>query len=175
MKRLHSVYEYEFRKDIPYQQLRSFKARPTVKIIIENDKGEIACVSNKMNDFIQLPGGGIEKGESLREAARREAKEEAGSLIKNLHLAYYLEDFRFRNKKKYKNFCFTSLLKEDLGRLFLTDKEKKQGMRLHWIHKNKLLDIFSAQKKLVELQDVGFYHTSFNMIRDFYFMKEYLA
>lgn len=61
---------------------------PTVDIIIETSKG-IVLIERKIEPFgWALPGGHVEYGESLEEAAVREAKEETGldiKLIKQFH------------------------------------------------------------------------------------------
>lgn len=53
--------------------------RHTVTAIILNDKGEVLGVSRKEDhtDF-GLPGGKVDDGETLKEAIKREVKEETG-------------------------------------------------------------------------------------------------
>jgi nucleoside triphosphatase len=52
---------------------------PTVGIFIFNQKGEVLLLrSHKWPDAYVVPGGHVELGERLEEAAAREAKEETG-------------------------------------------------------------------------------------------------
>jgi 8-oxo-dGTP pyrophosphatase MutT (NUDIX family) len=51
---------------------------PSVNVIVENDKGEILIIRRADNDNWALPGGAIDLGESLTEAAIRETSEETG-------------------------------------------------------------------------------------------------
>jgi 8-oxo-dGTP pyrophosphatase MutT (NUDIX family) len=51
---------------------------PSVNVIVENDKGEILMIRRTDNDNWAVPGGAIDLGESVREAAIRETKEETG-------------------------------------------------------------------------------------------------
>ncbi len=55
--------------------------KPTVSALILNDKNEVLLTHNKSHgpDFWKLPQGGVEPGESLEEAIKREMKEELGS------------------------------------------------------------------------------------------------
>lgn len=56
-----------------------------VGVLIYNQKNEILLVKNpKFLDLWTIPGGKIDKGERMEEAARREIKEETGLEINNL-------------------------------------------------------------------------------------------
>lgn len=51
---------------------------PSVNVVVTNEAGEILLIRRSDNDNWALPGGGIEIGESLTQAAIREVKEETG-------------------------------------------------------------------------------------------------
>jgi ADP-ribose pyrophosphatase YjhB (NUDIX family) len=51
---------------------------PSVNVIVENDKGEILLIQRSDNGNWALPGGAIDIGESLTQAAIREVHEETG-------------------------------------------------------------------------------------------------
>jgi ADP-ribose pyrophosphatase YjhB (NUDIX family) len=51
---------------------------PSVNVVVENDQGEILLIRRSDNDNWALPGGAIDIGESLTQAAIREVKEETG-------------------------------------------------------------------------------------------------
>jgi 8-oxo-dGTP pyrophosphatase MutT (NUDIX family) len=60
-----------------------------VQVVIVNEEGLVCLVSRKHDhsDF-GLPGGKVDEGESPREAARRECKEETGITVTNLRLVF---------------------------------------------------------------------------------------
>jgi len=51
---------------------------PSVNVVVTNDAGEILMIRRTDNDNWALPGGAIDLGESLSQAAVRETKEETG-------------------------------------------------------------------------------------------------
>src|SRR5262249_37749006 len=51
---------------------------PSVNVVVENDKGEILLIQRSDNGNWALPGGAIDIGESLTQAAIREVQEETG-------------------------------------------------------------------------------------------------
>ena len=51
---------------------------PSVNVVVTNDQGEILLIKRSDNDNWALPGGAIDLGESLTQAAVRETKEETG-------------------------------------------------------------------------------------------------
>ena len=51
---------------------------PSVNVVVENGRGEILLIRRSDNDNWALPGGAIDLGESMTQAAVREVKEETG-------------------------------------------------------------------------------------------------
>src|SRR6266568_8352985 len=51
---------------------------PSVNVVVTNDTGEILLIKRSDNDNWAVPGGAIDIGESMTEAAVRETKEESG-------------------------------------------------------------------------------------------------
>lgn len=51
---------------------------PSVNVVVVNDAGEILMIRRSDNDNWAVPGGAIDLGESVAQAAIRETKEESG-------------------------------------------------------------------------------------------------
>jgi ADP-ribose pyrophosphatase YjhB (NUDIX family) len=51
---------------------------PSVNVAVTNDAGELLLIRRSDNDNWALPGGAVDLGESLTEAAIRETREESG-------------------------------------------------------------------------------------------------
>lgn len=52
--------------------------RVALRALIRNDKGEILIVKEKSHDWWDLPGGGLDYGESIEDGLKRELVEEVG-------------------------------------------------------------------------------------------------
>ncbi|MCX6155155.1 MAG: NUDIX hydrolase [Candidatus Kapabacteria bacterium] len=66
-----------------------------VRAIIRNDQGQIACLKQRLKDGYcwVVPGGGVERGETLQEALAREVAEETGMTIQGGKLVAIREIF----------------------------------------------------------------------------------
>lgn len=51
---------------------------PSVNVVVTNDGGDILMIRRTDNDNWAIPGGAVDLGESVRQAAVRETKEETG-------------------------------------------------------------------------------------------------
>ena len=51
---------------------------PSVNVVVVNDAGEVLMIRRSDNDNWAVPGGAIDLGESMVEAAVRETREESG-------------------------------------------------------------------------------------------------
>ena len=71
------VYAYELMKNNKFFR----KARA---IIIKGDK--IVVLRNKNSSRVFIPGGGIDNGEGLKQAVRREAMEETGAICRPIKI-----------------------------------------------------------------------------------------
>ena len=51
---------------------------PSVNVVVANDSGEILLIRRSDNDNWAVPGGAVDLGESVAQAAIRETREESG-------------------------------------------------------------------------------------------------
>jgi ADP-ribose pyrophosphatase YjhB (NUDIX family) len=51
---------------------------PSVNVVVANDQGEILLIRRTDNDNWTLPGGAMDIGESIKDAAVREVKDKTG-------------------------------------------------------------------------------------------------
>jgi 8-oxo-dGTP pyrophosphatase MutT (NUDIX family) len=88
-----------------------------VRLILVKDQA-VLLVKHTYQRHWYLPGGGVKKGETIKEAARREADEEFGAKLGDLHLSGVYTNFY-----EYKNDHVVVLSCEDFSVTGKTDRE----------------------------------------------------
>ena len=68
-----------------------------VRVVIQNEKGELLVIFQKKWNCWVFPGGKIEKGETPEEAAKREVFEETNLIIEDLEVVVE-QTFPFNNQ-----------------------------------------------------------------------------
>ncbi len=144
--------------------------RQTVKVIIENDKGEIALITNPVHKLFSLPGGGAES-DDLEKEAKREALEETNYFVEIKEKIANLEEFRNRNAKRYFTTCFSAKVKKESKEDLRTEEEKQNGLETKWFPREEALKIMEKQAEKVKRGEVEFYNTAFDIIRDYDFLS----
>ena len=147
-----------------------WKERPTGKVVLFNEKGEIALIGNKVNDFFLLPGGGIEADESIIDGIRRECQEETGCEIEIQDALGVTEDFRSRDNKHCISFGYSAKV-ISCGVSNLTENEIDTGAYVRWIPLPEAIESLALQEEKVRAGEVRFYNTCFNTIRDLLFIR----
>ena len=120
---------------------------PAVGALIFNRDGKIFLMkSHKWKNKYVIPGGHIELGENIKDALKREIKEETGLDIYDIKFLIF-QEFIYDNafwKKKHFIFldfiCKTNLDKVKLG---------LEGQEYIWVSPKKALDILWKMKGLV--------------------------
>ncbi|NNC93666.1 MAG: NUDIX domain-containing protein [Acidimicrobiia bacterium] len=69
-------------------------ARPSAKaVVVEEDRVLLNHMHHeRVGDFYEFPGGGIQTGETLQQAVRREVREETGYAV-NVHELLWVRDY----------------------------------------------------------------------------------
>ena len=114
-------------------------------LIIQNDAILLVEFDDENGLHYNLPGGGVENGETLIDAVKREAKEEASVDIEVGDVAFLYEYAPFKNADKYGlvhsiTTIFDCTLKEGAQpRISLTPDPNQTGVK--WIPLNELSQI----------------------------------
>ncbi len=112
---------------------------PTVGALILNEKKEVLlCKSPKFNDKFIVPGGHVEIGETLKQALKREIKEETGLEIEPVKFINFYNAINPKDFFEKRHFIFFDFLckVKDKNKLVLDNKELTEFL---WIEPKKAL------------------------------------
>ena len=114
--------------DVPAPQER----RASRAVVFDNEK-KIALLSVTKKHFHKLPGGGIEEGENIEEALRRESSEEIGCAIENIRELGIVEEFRGKFSLHQISYSFIADLSGEKGVPHLELGEIADGFQVVWM------------------------------------------
>ena len=143
-------------------------------IIIRED-GKIAIFNKSNKNEYKLPGGGVDNGEDIKEAFKREALEETGCEIEIIDELGTIEEHKSLDNFKQISYLFVGKVLKDNNKLELTQKEKDEGAKLLWVDKEEGLKLITdCFENLKESKYENLYHSKFIVLRDRYILEYYL-
>ncbi len=161
MKLLKTI---EFEKVAP-EESAGYGVRQAARAVVFDSEGKVALLFVSVKGYHKLPGGGVEKGESLEEALKRECKEEIGCEVKITGEIGTTMEFRSLFKIKQESFCYVAEVVGEKGELAFMEDEIEEGFLVKWVG-------FDEAIKLLEADQSSDYQGKFIKIRDLTFLKE---
>lgn len=154
MKILAILREEEIYKDIvPTPEENYGPARSAVRVVLfDEDKnvalGEYGRERNLPISYL-IPGGGIDDGEEILEALKREYREETGCEIKNIQELGIIHEYGVGKEVKHfqENYCFTDEVDGEKGVPQFTQDEIENGLELVWLPLDKAIEEIEKQDK----------------------------
>lgn len=110
----------------------SYNIRDTARAVIFDENNNIALLKVSKDNFHKLPGGGVDSGESVGEALKRECMEEVGVCIKDVVELGLIQEIKKSSKTIQNSYCFMAQVEGDKGKNHLTDTETERGYTLIW-------------------------------------------
>jgi ADP-ribose pyrophosphatase YjhB (NUDIX family) len=156
MQKLLTLSDKDIFPNVEISETITYEFRLAVKVIIFDTENKIALVGRK---FRLLPGGGVEEGENLENAARREALEEVGCDIKVEREIAVTEEFRAQINRQQETHFFVATIVGKKGNP-QTIQEDEQGIQVSW---HTLADAITLLEK--EVKEIPFksYNSCFNV------------
>lgn len=137
-------------------------------IVLKDDK--IALFYKKTKNEYKLPGGGVESGENIEDAFKREVLEETGCRVNIISKLGTTEEFKGIKNFYQLSHVFLADVVEDTKQLHLTEKESAEGAELIWVSLDeaieKLKNCFNNLKPSPYDMQENVYSTKFIIKRD---------
>jgi ADP-ribose pyrophosphatase YjhB (NUDIX family) len=139
--------------------------RKAARAIVFNDNNEIAFQFASKHKYYKLPGGGVEKNETIKEALKREVLEESGCEIDIIDDVGIIIEYRNRFDTLQISYCFLARVVGEIGNPKYEELEINEGLMPMWISIEEAID-------LIEKVDTNDYQGRFIKERDSSFLKE---
>lgn len=133
--------------------------RLAARAILRRLDGKYALMYTEKFDLYSLPGGGVEKGEKLIDALKREVLEETGCSCDKIRALGYVYENRACHDFTQKSFYFAVKTEKPIEKNQLTAKEKAVNIKLMWVPYNVLVKKITEpihnteQKKYIQARD----------------------
>jgi ADP-ribose pyrophosphatase YjhB (NUDIX family) len=100
-----------------------YNVRETARAIILDSQNKIAMIHVSKNNYYQLVGGGIERGESVGGGLKRECLEEAGVEIELLDKLCDVKEVGYFAKQIQNSYCYVARVVGEKGETKFTQDE----------------------------------------------------
>lgn len=139
------------------------QARPrlTARAVVRRDDGLYAVMHTGKYDMYMLPGGGIDEGESIEDALRREIAEETGCRCRQIIPLGYVSENRAHADYTQISYYFAVAADGPAGENHLTEAELSNGTTLQWHTLDETLRLIGApehqvfQRKFLQARDMA--------------------
>lgn len=169
MKLLAEISEGTLGLSDQFEQLGSeYRLRKSARVILLNHEGEVATQYLKTYTFHKLPGGGIDAGESIEEALKREVKEEVGCDCEIIRPIGMTIEYRNNHKLLHISYCYEARVVGEIGEPTLEEGEIEEGHETLWLPPAEVL----AKMKT---DTPGKFAGHFILKRETSFLEEYLG
>lgn len=168
MKILKEISEGTLGLSDEFEQLGdTYELRKSARGIVLNENGEMATQYLNTYTYHKLPGGGVDPGETIEEALKREIKEEVGcdcEITKPLGVT-----IEYRNKYKllHISYGFAAKVIGEIGTPALEEGEIEEGQETVWLPPEEVLEKMKSDNP-------GKFEGHFILEREKTFLEEFL-
>ncbi|MFA5169151.1 MAG: NUDIX domain-containing protein [Candidatus Paceibacterota bacterium] len=142
--------------------------RKAARAVVFNNNNEIAFQFASKHKYYKLPGGGVEKGETIKEALKREVLEESGCGIDIIDDVGIIIEYRNKFDTLQISYCFLAKVIGEIGNPKYEELEISEGLMPMWTPIEKAIN-------LIEKVNTNDYQGRFIKERDLLFLKEALV
>lgn len=148
-----------------------YNLRRSARVVLINEKKEIAILNVARDRYHKLPGGGIEKEETREEAAYREVKEETGYNMKLINEVGLTIEYADDTNLMHISYCYFAKALE-AGMQILSENEKEERIEFKWIAFKDAIELIKSDKpetyagKFIQVRELSFLEKAYKVFID---------
>lgn len=143
-------------------------SRITARAIVKNRDGLYAVMYADKFKLHSLPGGGVEDGEDVLTALRREVYEETGCVCDEIHELGVVTENRASLDYTQINYYFVVISTHTPSENYLTEAERNSRTVVKWVTLNEVV-------RLINEQEFDRVQAKYLKARDVAALREYMA
>lgn len=125
--------------------------REAARAVLENNDGKIALMHSQKWDYYKLPGGGIDDGETRKEALKRELLEEVGAEGEILEEIGTLEELRsFADNQRQLSYAYHAKVVGKIGESALEEGELAEEFVVVWVGLDEAIELAKSGNRVSE-------------------------
>lgn len=152
MKLIRTIREEDFGRVSTPEKWASYKVRPAARAVLLDETSRIVLMFVSKYGYYKLPGGGVDEGEDLEEALKRELREEVG--VTDVEILFELgvtHEYRDQFEIKTENYGFIARKKGEIIEPARTEQEVEDGFRAVWVDSiDQAIKLMEDSKKVVD-------------------------
>ena len=161
MKHIATIRDSDLYEGVIDADPTGFRLRTAGRAIVFDDLRQVALLKVGSHNYYKLPGGGVEEGEDVKEALRRELLEEIGCEADIFGEVGEITQYLDKSELKHVSYCYLAKQTGEKGFPHFTDEERANGFEIVWAK-----DIDEAITFLKESKAGDYYGTSSILRRD---------
>lgn len=111
----------------------TYIVRKSARAVLFNEVGEVAIQHLSIPGYYKLPGGGIDQGETVEEALKREVKEEVGCDCEIIDEVGVIIEYRNEDNLLHISYCYTARVVGAIGEPEYEGGEIDEGQSTVWV------------------------------------------
>ena len=168
MKLLKEISEGSLGLSDQFEQLDTpYTLRKSARGIVINEAGQMATQYLRTYTYHKLPGGGVDQGETVEAALKREILEEVGCDCAVVHELGVTIEYRNEYNLLHISYGFAAKVVGEVGTPTLEEGEIEEGQETLWLPPEEVLEKMKNDKP-------GKFEGHFILEREKTFLEEYL-
>lgn len=159
MKLLKTIRETDVFPESVHLQNINYKERFAARAVVFDKDKNVALLHVSKHNYYKLPGGGMEKGEDIAEALKRECLEEIGCNVEVTHEIGEILEYRDQHSLKQVSYCFIANVVGEKGKPHFEQGEIDEGFQGVWVSLEEAIQLLVQSKSNV-------YNGNFIVMRD---------